>query len=186
MRKVVLLEHISLDGYIGGTNGEMDWVKLCDEQWQRVTEISNTADAALYGRVTFQMMESYWPTAGEQPGASQHDKDHSNWLKDATKLVVSKTLTASDWKGTRFISGDASEAIAKIKQEPGKNIFLLGSPTLVRELDAHGLIDDYWLYLNPTALGSGLPIFAGKTTLKLVESKALPTGVVELHYEKAS
>lgn len=188
MRKVVLLEHMSLDGFVGGPNGEMDWIRLCDEQWETVTAVSAEADTAIYGRATYGMMAGYWPTAAQQPGATQHDKDHGNWVNAATKLVFSSTLKDSDvasWPGTKVIGGDVLEAMETIKQQPGKNLLLLGSPGLARSFNRLGLIDEYWLYLNPVILGKGLPLFEGRTDLTLISNRTLPNSVIELHYEKA-
>ena len=92
MRKVVWLMHVSLDGFVAGVNGEMDWIRLGDEMWSYVESITNEADTAIYGEVTYHMMEEYWPHAAEMPNASEHDIAHGRWANMATKLVFSTTL----------------------------------------------------------------------------------------------
>ena len=96
-RRLVLLEHISLDGFLAGPNGEMEWIRVDDEIWEYVNPIAQRAGAAVFGRVTYQMMEPYWPTAGDSPDASRHDVDHSRWLNSASKLVFSNTLGSAPW-----------------------------------------------------------------------------------------
>jgi dihydrofolate reductase len=89
---LVLLEHISLDGYLAGPDGDMAWICVNDELWDYVTPLIDAADTVVYGRTTYQMMQSYWPTAASQPDATPHDLHHSEWTRTATKLVFSKTL----------------------------------------------------------------------------------------------
>src|SRR3954470_14000335 len=102
MRRIVLLEHMSLDGFLAGPNGEMEWIRVDDDaMWEYVTALTANADTAIFGRTTYQMMESYWPTAGDAPDASQHDRDHSNWLNNSRVLVVSKSMRAARWGATR-------------------------------------------------------------------------------------
>ena len=93
MRKLIFFMHTSLDGFVAGLNGEMDWIKVDDAIFDFVGTMTDQADTALYGRVTYEMMESYWPTAGEQPNASKHDKEHSAWYNKVSKVVLSKTIT---------------------------------------------------------------------------------------------
>jgi dihydrofolate reductase len=92
MRKLIFFMHTSLDGFVAGLNGEMDWIKVDEAMFDFIGTMTDQADTALYGRVTYQMMESYWPTAGEQPNASKHDIEHSRWYNKVTKIVLSKTI----------------------------------------------------------------------------------------------
>jgi dihydrofolate reductase len=188
MRRVLLLEHVSLDGFVGGPNGEMDWVRFQDEAlWDEVSAFTARSDTAIYGRVTFQMMESYWPTVAEKPGASRHDIEHSRWANAVTKLVFSRTLDHSDWENTRFVKSDVAGVIGEMKSQPGKDLLMLGSPSLARDFLAQDLIDELWLSVNPLILGAGIPLFDGRaarTGLELVKSRQFSNGVVGLHYAK--
>ena len=92
MRNLIFFMHTSLDGFVTGPNGEMDWIQLDDDIFDFVATMTDKADTALYGRVTYEMMESYWPKAGEQPNASKHDKEHSAWYNQVSKVVLSKTI----------------------------------------------------------------------------------------------
>jgi len=176
---------MSLDGYVAGPNGEMNWIKLGDEMWDYVESITADADAAIYGKNTFKMMEGYWPTAANKPNASRHDINYSVWANAAQKIVFSNTLTHSDWGGTEFLKGDPLEEIQKRKAGPGKNMLMLGSPTLAQEFMRLGLIDEYRLNVNPIILGSGKRLFTENEfpiNLELIESKSFSTGVEALHY----
>ena len=186
MRKVVLLMHISLDGMVSGPNGEMDWIKVDDEIFSYVAQVTAEADTNLFGRATYQMMEGYWPTAGEQPGASQHDIDHARWYNAAQKIVFTNSLASEGSRGTRMVSGNVADEIARLKQQPGKNMVVIGSPTFATGLMDLGLVDEYWLNVNPVVLGEGKSLFANlrnKIPLKLVSTKVFNSGVVGLRYE---
>lgn len=179
--------HTSLDGFVAGPNGEMDWINVDDDMFEYAGKQTDEADTALYGRVTYQMMESYWPTAGDQPTASKHDKQHSSWYNKVTKVVLSRTMQKENLKNTNIISDNIPGEILNLKQATGKNILMFGSPTAAHTLMAENLIDDYWLFVNPILLGKGIPLFKNikeKTGLKLAESIKFTSGVVCLHYIK--
>lgn len=176
---------MSLDGFVAGPNGEMDWIKVDEELFDFVGKRIGKTDSALYGKVTFQMMENYWPTAGNQPSASRHDIEHSSWYAKAHKIVLSKTLNAEGLTNTTIISDNLSENINSIKQQSGPEILLFGSPAATHALMELDLIDGYWLFVNPIILGKGIPLFAEsqhKSKLKLVSTSQFATGVVELNY----
>src|SRR3989442_12779296 len=97
MRRLILLEHVSLDGYLAGPEGEMDWIRVDDEVWDHVHPVVDAADTAVWGRVTYEMMAGYWPTAADAPDATPHDVHHGRWLKGAAKLVFSRTLASAPW-----------------------------------------------------------------------------------------
>jgi len=180
--------HTSLDGFVAGLKGELDWANIDDELFDFVATMTDTADTALYGRVTYEMMQSYWPKAGEQPNATKHDKEHSAWYNKVSKVVLSKTISEKGLDNTTVISGQLADNINKIKKQDGKNILIFGSPGASQSLLNEGLIDEFWLFVNPIILGQGMPLFkdiTGTTKLKLVESKTFPGGVIALHYEKA-
>src|SRR5689334_9566383 len=92
MRKIISFMHISLDGFVAGPNGEMDWIKVDQELFDYVGERISKGDTSMYGRVTYDMMESYWPKAGEQPNATKHAIEHSKWYNNVHKVVLSKTI----------------------------------------------------------------------------------------------
>ena len=139
MRKLIFFMHASLDGFVAGPNGEMNWIKVDNEIFDFVATMTDQADAALYGRVTYQMMEAYWPTAGEKPNASQHDIEHSEWYKKVLKVVLSGTMKQTGQNSTMVISENISENINRIKQQDGKNILIFGSPSASKTLLNMGL-----------------------------------------------
>ena len=185
MRKIISFMHISLDGFVAGPNGEMNWIKVDDELFDYGAKRITQTDTALYGRKTYDMMEGYWPTAADGPDASKHDIEHSAWYKTAGKIVLSKTMKGADLPNTTIISEDLAEEINKIKQQEGPEILLFGSPSATHALIEQNLIDGYWLFVNPVILGEGIPLFTGskeKTKLKLVSTQQFTSGVTELSY----
>lgn len=187
MRNLIFFMHTSLDGFVAGLNGELDWINFDDSLFDFVATMTDQADTALYGRVTYEMMQSYWPKAGEQPNATKHDKEHSSWYNKVPKVVLSKTMRETGLHNTQVISEQLSYNINKLKQQDGKNILIFGSPGASQSLLNQGLIDEFWLFVNPIILGQGIPLFkniTGTTKLKLVESKTFACGVIALHYEK--
>jgi len=189
MRKVVWLMHVSLDGFVAGPNGEIDWVQFDDALTEDVQDLVNTADTALFGRVTYQLMESYWPTVAESPTATKHDLDHSRWLNPAPKIVFSRTLRNVQWRNTRIVKDHIGEEIGRLRNQPGKNLILFASPTLGSTFMNLDLIDEYFFNINPIALGKGKPLFREQSQthkLKLLGSKIYENGVVSLRYGRAS
>jgi dihydrofolate reductase len=187
MRNLIFFMHTSLDGFVAGLNGEMNWIHVDEEMFDFVATMTDQSDTALYGRVTYEMMQSYWPTAGQQPNATKHDIEHSAWYNKVSKVVLSKTISENGLYNTKVISGQLSEHIKEIKAEDGKNILIFGSPSASQSLLNEGLIDEFWLFVNPIILGQGMPLFkgvTGTTNLKLVESKTFANGVIALHYRK--
>jgi dihydrofolate reductase len=187
MRKLISFVHISLDGFVAGPNGEMNWIKVNEEIFDYIGRRIKESDTALYGRVTYQMMDSYWPTAGDEPGASKHDIEHSSWYKQVYKVVLSKSLKDANLTNTKIISGNLSKEINEIKSRSGdsKEILLFGSPTATHSLIEQNLVDGYWLFVNPVILGQGIPLFKNvqdKTKLKLLNTHQFECGVTELSY----
>jgi len=186
MRKLIFFMHTSLDGFVAGLKGEMNWIKVDDEIFDFVDTMTKKADTALYGRVTYEMMQNYWPNAGKQPNASKHDKEHSAWYNKISKVVLSKTMSEQGLQNTKVISEQLSENINEIKKQEGKNILIFGSPTASQSLLKEGLIDEFWLFVNPVILGQGIPLFKNlteTTKLNLLETKTFSCGVIALHYE---
>jgi len=179
--------HTSLDGFVAGLNGELDWLKLDEDMLDFVATMTDNADTALYGRVTYQLMESYWPKAGEQPNATKHAIEHSRWYNKVSKVVLSKTINETGLINTKVISDQLKDNINKIKKQEGRNILIFGSPTASHSLLSLGLIDEFWLFVNPILLGQGKPLFKGineNIKLKFAETKTFACGVIALHYSK--
>jgi dihydrofolate reductase len=185
MRKIISFMHISLDGFVAGPNGEMDWIKADQEIFDYVGKRIVEGDTSLYGRVTYEMMESYWPTAGDKPTATKHEIEHSKWYSKVHKVVLSKTMENSDLNNTTIISGNISDRINEIKQQAGEDILLFGSPTATHALIQQNLIDGYWLFVNPIILGEGIPLFTdikNKIKLNLLNTRQFACGVIEVNY----
>ncbi len=185
MSKIISFMHISLDGFVAGPNGEMDWIKLDQEVFDHVGKRIGEGDTALYGRVTYQMMESYWPTAADKPTATKHDIEHSKWYSKVHKVVLSNTMENTGLSNTTIVNGNLSDSINEIKQQAGKEILLFGSPTATHSLMQLNLIDGYWLFVNPIILGRGIPLFVDikdKIKLNLLTTQQFTCGVTELNY----
>lgn len=178
--------HLSLDGFVAGPNGELNWAKVDEEIFDHVGKRISQGDTALYGRVTYQLMESYWPTAGNKPNASKHDIEHSKWYSKVHKVVLSKKMKDTGLTNTTIISDNLLDNINEIKQQGDKEILLFGSPTATHSLMKLNLIDGYWLFVNPIILGRGIPLFADikdKIKLKLLPAtRQFTCGVTELNY----
>ena len=179
--------HISLDGLVAGPNGEMDWISISNELFEYSDRQTAQSSTALYGRVTYQMMEAYWPTAAEQPGARKHDITHSRWYQQAPKVVLSTTLPDSPQPNVRIIRDNVAAEIRQLKQETEQDIVIFGSPRAAHSLLAANLIDEFRLFVNPVLLRSGIPLFDGSQPalqLQLLESVTLSSGVQGLHYRR--
>ena len=188
MRKLVLFMHVSLDGFAADANSGLDWISYDSELQQYADGIVATVGSPVYGRVTYELMAGYWPKVLDNPDAGEHSKAHAQWVDKATKIVFSRTMKKADWNNTIVINGNIAGEINKLKQQPGKDLVIFGSPGLSHSFMELDLIDEYQLTLNPVLLGSGKPIFEkikNKTNLKLVKATTLKSGVVGLHYVKA-
>jgi dihydrofolate reductase len=165
----------------------MDWIHVDDQIFDYAHARINEGDTALYGRVTWQMMEGYWPTAGDQPSASKHDIEHSRWYKRVNKVVLSRSMKDEKRPNTKFVSDNLKSEINALKKTSGKDILIFGSPGAAHALMAEDLIDGYWIFVNPLLLGEGVRLFdkvPAHQHLRLLESKALSSGVICLHYER--
>jgi dihydrofolate reductase len=188
-RKVISLMHVSLDGFTAGPNGELEWAIVDEEMMADGVAMLSTVDTALYGRVTYQMMESFWPTVPTNPASTKGELQHAYWVENVQKIVFSKTLEQVGWNNTRLVKGDITEEIARLKQQPGKNMMIFGSPSITHTFTQLGLIDEYRIYLDPIVLGNGIPLFNDvkeRMQLKLLEARTYRSGVIGLHYGVAS
>lgn len=179
--------HTSLDGLAATTDREISWIHVDDEIFDYSGRATEEADTALYGRETYKIMQDYWPTAADKPGASKHDIQHSSWYNHVEKIILSTTLRPGEITNARIISNNVVAEINQLKAKPGKNIVMFGSPGATRSLAQENLVDEFWIFVNPVILGKGIPFLQGATNsvkLKLISSKALHSGVVCIHYEK--
>lgn len=188
MKKIISFAHVSLDGFIAGPEGEMDWIKIDQEIFDHVGKRIHKGDTALYGKTTFQMMEAYWPTAADKPDASKHDIEHAGWYKQVRKVVLSNTLKEADYSNTTVINGNLAERLQDIRKSGNdEDILVFGSPQATHSLMEANLIDGYWLFVNPIVLGEGIPLFKNiqeKTKLNLISTHVFKCGVTELSYVK--
>ena len=189
MRKIISLIHLSLDGFAAGPNDELDWISYDSELEQYAHSLHDLTDAVIWGRRTYEGMAGYWLTVPGNPASTPAELEHARWLDNATKIVVSRTLARIDWgdaHNTVLIQDNISEEINTIKQQPGKDIWFLGSTMLAQTFMQLDLIDEYRINMNPVVLGLGKPLFASVTRtfpLKLLESRTFKSGVVALRYE---
>lgn len=189
MRKVIALIHLSLDGFAAGPNDELDWISYDDELEQYAHSLHATTDAVIWGRRTYEGMAGYWLTVPGNPESTPAQLEHARWLESATKIVVSRTLDRIEWNNARntvLIKDHIAEEINQIKQQPGKDIWFIGSTMLAQTFIQLDLIDEYRLNINPTVLGSGKLLFAGVSRgfrLKLLDARTFKSGVVALRYE---
>jgi dihydrofolate reductase len=176
MRKLVLLAHISLDGFVAGPNGELDAFPHGEENLQFVCHLTGDADAALFGRISYKLLNDYWPAARNHPGATRPEIAYSNWYNDAHKIVVSKTMKNENRNNTTILSENILGEIKKIKEQAGRNILIFGSPSVSQLLMQHSLIDDYWIFVNPVVFGKGIPLFTelNKAKFKLLKQNSFP------------
>lgn len=185
MRNLVAFMHISLDGFAAGPNGELDWVAY-DEELEKYAEgIVASVGTALYGRITYHMME-YWRTVSDNPDATAHERAHAAWIEAIPKVVVSTTLSSVDWNNTTIIADKLAEEISRLKQQPGKDIVIFGSPSLTQALTQLNLVDEYQLTVSPVLLGNGMPFFApltAKQPLQLLSNHSFASGALGLHYK---
>jgi dihydrofolate reductase len=187
MRKLVSSIIMSLDGFTAKPNGDLSMFKVEEEFFDMSEALCEKADAALYGKGTYQIMQAYWPTAADAPNASKHDKQHSAWYKNVNKYVLSTTMKDSDAPNATIFRKNVVEELKKLKAQEGKNIQIFGSPGVVRTLMQENLIDEYWIFVFPVILGNGMPLFKDikqQINLNLVSSKALTSGAVVLNYTR--
>jgi dihydrofolate reductase len=186
MRKIKLQMQLSIDGFVCGPNGEMDWMIW---EWDDVLknyagDLTRSADTFLMGRNTGEGMAVYWPTVAGNPESKEEDKWMADKLNNLPKVVFSKTVTSINWTNAR-VSNDIVEEVRELKKEPGKDIMLYGGAKLVSSFIRENLIDEYHLFINPAIIGKGKTIFGNlkeKMNLKLVKATPSTTGIVILHY----
>lgn len=186
MREIVYMVHTSLDGCVEGPHGEFDWPVMAPELSGYARELSARCGEFAYGRKVWEMMAAYWPTV-EAVTDDPHDLAFAPVWRETPKTVFSRTLEKADWN-TRVIGGALPEVVASVKAEPGGDVLLIGGAELAAELTAHGLIDEYQVFVHPVVLGGGKRPFAEGTArlgLELAESRTFDGRVVLLRFRRA-
>lgn len=181
MRKIIAAMNMTLDGFCDHTAGIAD-----DETHQHYNDLFRTADTLIYGRTTYQLMESYWPTLVQTPSGNKSEDGFAVLIDDIHKIVYSRTLKNVDWKNTTLKHEIIKEEILDLKRQSGKDI-LVGSPSMIVDFTNLGLIDEYQINVNPIILGSGLTLFKNmkeRVDLKLLKTKVFHCGGVVLYYER--
>lgn len=184
MRKVILFNMISLDGYFEGPDHDINRHNVDEEFDQFAIEQVKTADALIFGRVTYQLMADFWPT----PYALETDPVIAERMNALPKFVFSKTLDQVEWNNTRLVKGDAAVEVSKLKQQPGHSLFIFGSADLAATLIQNGLIDEFRVMVNPVVIGSGTSLFKdiqGLLHLDLTKTRTFQNGNVLLYYVPA-
>jgi len=180
MRNLIAAINMTLDGFCDHT------AMIADEEiHQHYNELLSNADTLLYGRITYQLMESYWPFVVKNPTGNKPMDEFAVLIDNISKIVFSRTLKNVDWKNTKLKKEVIKEEVLELKQQAGKNI-LVGSPSLIVALAQLGLIDEYQLSVQPIVLGSGLPLFKNvkdRINLRLLKTKIFGCGAVTLYYE---
>jgi dihydrofolate reductase len=186
MRRVILFVDTTLDGFMGGPAGELDWMVQDDEVDKDFTgHLRETVDTIFTGRRTYQSFEAFWPAAATDPSSPADLADFANWMLDTPKVVFSNTLENVGMRNSRLAAGGIAEEVARLKQEPGKDLVIFGGARTVQAFVKLGLIDEYRMKVHPVAIGDGLPVFTdleGKLNLTLIRSKAYGSGVLGLYY----
>lgn len=186
MRKLKLQVQMSVDGFIAGTNGEMDWMMWDwdDELNKYVNEITEPVDCIVLGRKLAEGFIPYWATVAANPDNPEFTSGKK--YTDTHKVVFTKTLDKSEWDNTVLGKGDLVDEITKLKKQDGKDIIAYGGANFVSALIKQGLIDEFHLFINPTAIGNGMTIFKeldSKQNLTFVKSTSFGCGIVVLNYE---
>jgi len=184
MRRVIVFNHVTLDGYFTDVNGDMSWAHRAqqDAEWSGfVAENAKGESVLLFGRITYELMASYWPT----PAALKSEPALAERMNSLPKVVFSRTLDRASWKNTKLVKGDMLAEMRKMKKEPGPDMVIMGSGRIVSQLAPEGLIDEYQIVVVPIVLGKGRTMFDGvkeKVTLKPTRTRAFGNGNVLLCY----
>jgi dihydrofolate reductase len=184
-RKLTVFNQVTLDGYFTDAAGDMSWAHKDDAEWSAfAAENAATEGPLLFGRVTYEMMTAFWPT----PMAAAQMPDVAEGMNRKQKFVASRTVKELSWNNSVLLKGDLLEEVTRIKAEPGAGITILGSGSIVAQLAGAGLIDEYQIVINPTALGGGRTLFEGipeRLNLQLKGTRVFKNGNVLLSYDLA-
>ncbi len=185
MRKIVMFNRISMDGFFAGPNGESHEWFVQDQNVGEAAHEMMEPDTVLFGRVTYQLFEGHWPKVEADPKAPKEEQATAKELRNMNKIVFSKTLKGVNWENSELIKGDLIDEVKKLKQGNGSDMVIFGSGTIVQQLTTHGLIDEYVFVVTPVILGAGKSLFkeVDKLNLKLLETRDFKSGNVILHYK---
>jgi dihydrofolate reductase len=184
MQKLIVFNHVSLDGYFVDANGDMSWAHAHndDAEWNAfVAENASGGGTLVFGRITYDLMASFWPTQF----ALETMPEVAEGMNSLPKIVFSRSMNKTSWSNTKLVKGDIANEIRALKKESGKGIAILGSGSIVSQLANEGLIDEYQVVVNPIVLGRGRTMFAGiekMLNLKLTKTQAFRNGNVLLCY----
>ncbi|HEU0047455.1 MAG TPA: dihydrofolate reductase family protein [Nitrososphaera sp.] len=187
MRKLIVFNHITLDGYFVDANHSMNWAKAGNDDPEYNAFVGENASGdgtLLFGRVTYELMIKYWPT----PMAKQHNPVVAEGMNNMPKIVFSRTLDHASWNNTTVVKGDLVSEVRKMKQQSGNGMAILGSGSIVAQLAPAGLIDEYQVVINPIILGKGRTMFDGvkeQLNLKLTKTRSFKSGKLYVCYEPA-
>lgn len=185
MGKLLMFNMVSLDGYFVDKSGDMRWARRDDQEWKDFAAGNAKGGGTLvFGRVTYDMMASFWPT----PMAAQSNPGVAEGMNRCEKIVFSRTMEKASWNNTKLVKGGLVAEMEKLKKEPGKDMAILGSGSIVAQLAEAGLIDEYQFVMIPVVLGGGRTLFEGvkkRLSLKLIKTRAFNNGNVLLCYEPA-
>jgi dihydrofolate reductase len=187
MRKIVLMMSVSLDGYIEGPNREIDWHVVDAELHRHFNREIREMGALLSGRVTYELMAGFWPTADKDPDSTPEVVEFAGIWRNMPKVVFSRTLERGEGH-TTIVREVVPEEIRALKEQPGGNLGL-GGADLAASFMRHDLVDEFWVYVHPVLLGRGKPLFPeadALTRLRLIEARVFGNGVVQLRYERAN
>jgi dihydrofolate reductase len=186
MRKIVLMMSVSLDGFIEGPNREIDWHMVDDELHRHFNEYLSTTSAFLSGRVTYELMAGFWPTADADPSSTGPVAEFAGIWRDKPKVVYSRTLKGADWN-TTVVPEVVPEEVMELKNQPGGDL-ALGGADLAAAFMRHGLIDEYRIYVHPVIIGAGKPLFPSsgpRVNLQLAGTRVFGNGVVLMRHQRA-
>jgi dihydrofolate reductase len=184
MKRIVVFNRITLDGFFAGPNGELFEWAVPDLELDQGAHEGNRVDTAIFGRVTYQMFESHWPNVFSDPNSSEADIATAQQLTAMTKIVFSTTLTEVTWENTQLFHGNLVKEVKNLKQGDGESIIIFGSGSIVQQLTAESLVDEFVLILTPVILGMGKPLFEGvpQVKLNLLEERSYSSGNILLRY----
>lgn len=183
MRKIILAMQVSLDGFFEGPDRDLSWHMVDDELHRHFNDQLGAMGAFLDGRVTYELMAGFWPTADEDPASSGPVAEFARIWREMPKIVYSRTLTTADWN-TAVVRNVVAGEVLELKSQPGGDL-ALGGADLADTFRRLGLIDEYWLYVHPVLVGRGRPLFKpadNQAQLRLVETRAFGNGVALLRY----
>ncbi len=186
MRRLSVFNNVSIDGYFTDAHGDMSWAHRQDPEWEAfASENASGGGVLLFGRITYELMASYWPT----PEALEALPVVAEQMNALPKVVFSRTLPEATWENTELVTGDIETVVRRMKQEPGPDMVIMGSGTIVAQLTEARLIDEYQIVVTPIVLGSGRTMFDGvreKVDLRLTSTRVFDNGNVVLWYEPSA